>query len=143
MLPRFQHLLAPVDFTDKNWAALDLTFELAVQNKASVTLLHVIEPIAVEDDAEVAAFMANLERRSLDDLAAMAQRFLDAGVVTEWKTRLGKRAVEIVRFASERGVDLIVMNSHRIDPEHTSAAVIGTLSHQVSVFCQCPVLLVK
>jgi len=143
MLPRFEHLLVPVDFTDKNWLALDLTFELAVQNKASVTLLHVIEPIAVDDDPEVAAFMANLERRALDDLAAMAQRFLDAGASVEWKTRQGKRAPEIVRFASERAIDLIVLNSHRVNLEELSAESLGSLSHQVSLFCQCPVLLVK
>ncbi len=143
MLPRFQHLLVPVDFTDKNWLALDLTFELAVQNKASVTLLHVIEPIAVEDDPEVMAFMASLERRATDDLASMAQRFLDAGVAVEWKSRQGHRAAEIVRYSSERGIDLIVMNSHRIDPDNMSPGSIGTLSHHVSVFCQCPVLLVK
>ena len=30
MLPRFQHILVPVDFTEKNLTALDLVFDLAV-----------------------------------------------------------------------------------------------------------------
>ena len=31
MLPRFQHIIVPLDFTSKNQAALDIAFELSGQ----------------------------------------------------------------------------------------------------------------
>jgi nucleotide-binding universal stress UspA family protein len=54
----------------------------------------------------------------------------------------GRRRAEIIRYATQRGVDLVVMSSHVIDAEepHKSWA---TLSYQVATFCPCPVLLVK
>ncbi|MBS0262845.1 MAG: universal stress protein, partial [Planctomycetes bacterium] len=54
MLPRFKNILVPVDFTEKNLAAVDIAFEMAVSNHARVTLLHVIETLdgGVDDDLE-------------------------------------------------------------------------------------------
>ena len=63
MIPRFQSILVPVDFTDKNWSALDIAFETAVHNKATVTLLHVIEVIDdgdFDDDPDVKEFYRRL-----------------------------------------------------------------------------------
>ncbi len=45
MIPRFQHILVPLDFTEKNLAALNIAFDLAIANHARVTLLHIIEPL--------------------------------------------------------------------------------------------------
>ena len=45
MIPRFKHILVPVYLTPKNRAALEIAFELAVENKARVSLLHVTEKI--------------------------------------------------------------------------------------------------
>ena len=56
--------------------------------------------------------------------------------------RGGNRAPEIVRYAGEIGVDLIVLKSHRIDLENPSAGW-GTVSYKVGILAQCPVLLVK
>ena len=44
--------------------------------------------------------------------------------------------------ANDRQADLIVMSSHRVDLE-AAVQSIGTLSYQVSILCDCPVLLVK
>ncbi len=41
----FSHILVSVDFTEKNHAALRAAKQLAHQNQARVTLLHVIETI--------------------------------------------------------------------------------------------------
>ena len=54
----------------------------------------------------------------------------------------GNRAQEIVRYAMEAGVDLIVLTSHRIDLQDSSAGW-GTVSYKVGILSQCPVLLVK
>lgn len=142
MIPRFQHILIPVDFTEKNLPALEIAVDLAVANHARVTLLHVIETIDVEPDAEMDQFYARLQARADSELERLSQRFVTSGLTVDRKTRFGKRLPEIVSDAIERKVDLIVMSSHKPDlrkPTQTWA----TLSYQVSVVCPCPVLLVK
>jgi nucleotide-binding universal stress UspA family protein len=141
MLSRFHHILVPVDFTEKNRLALDHAFELAVQNRSAVTLLHVIEAIHLNDQ-ETEAFYARLQQQAATQLEMLTQRFVDVGVAVEWKTRIGKRVQEIAKFAVDRNVDLIVLSAHRVDP-HRMAESFGMLSYQVSICCHCPVLFVK
>lgn len=145
MIPRFQSILVPVDFTEKNWSALDIAFETAVHNKATVTLLHVIEVIDdgdFDDDPDVKEFYRRLKERSQRELETMRQRFDDAGVTIRDKIRFGKRAVEIVNYSNEHSTDLIVMSSHPLADRAPSTSIV-TLSYQVSLVCECPVLLVK
>lgn len=142
MRPRFEHILVPVDFTAKNQGATDIAFELAVQNKARTTLLHVIEAIEFIPDEETVEFYRHLEERANGELDLISQRFENAHVEVACKIRYGKRAHEIVRYEMDHGVDLIVMSSHRIDADHPAQSL-GTLSYQVAMLCQCPVLLVK
>ncbi len=143
MLPRFRHLLIPLDFSRKNMAALDIAFEIAEVNAARVTLLHVIERIdEAAEDQESAAFYERLRQRADDELESRCQRFVEAGLSAEYKVRFGKRAEEIVKFVTERDVDLVVLSSHPIDPKEPVRSV-ATISYQVSIFAPCPVLLVK
>jgi nucleotide-binding universal stress UspA family protein len=143
MLPRFKHILVPLDFTPKNQAALDIAFEIAEVNAARVTLLHVIERFeeTAEDD-ETEEFYRRLEQRADAELELRSQRFAEAGLPTEYKLRTGKRAAEIIQFAQQRDVDLIVLSSHRIDPAEPVRSL-ATLSYQVSILSGCPVMLVK
>jgi len=142
MLPRFQHILVPVDFTAKNQAALDIAFELASQNRARVTLLHVIEIIENVPMEELKGFYERLLTRAETQLESRSQRFAAAGIAVDWKIREGKRLVEIVQDVRDRKADLVVMSSHKVDPA-AAAQSLGTLSYQVSILCDCPVLLVK
>jgi nucleotide-binding universal stress UspA family protein len=144
MLPRFRHLLVPLDFTPKTRQALDVAFELAVENRARVTLLHVIETIdsAAEEDDEIREFYASLENRAWLELQESARRFEGTQVPVEQKVHRGKRAPEIVRYAAGHDVDLIVMSSHPVDLSQPGRGF-ATISYQVSVLCPCAVLLLK
>jgi nucleotide-binding universal stress UspA family protein len=142
MLARFKKILIPLDFTEKNLAVLDIAFELAVANRARVTLLHVVETLDVESDAEMNQFYDRLEKRADSELERMSQRFVDAGLTIERKVRFGKRLPEILQSCTEHNVDLMIMSSHKpnLQKPHQTWA---TLSYQVSVLCPCTVLLVK
>jgi nucleotide-binding universal stress UspA family protein len=142
MLPRFQHIVLPVDFSPANRAALETGFELAAQNHARVTLLHVIETLDVEEEADVRELYEQLERRARRELEPLRQRFADAGLNVHAAVVLGKRTRQIVEFAAEHGVDLIVMSSHPIDAVDPVKSL-GTISYQVSIAAPCSVLLVK
>lgn len=143
MLPRFNHLMVPLDFTEKNQAALDIAFEIAVLNHSRITLLHVVEKIEDADsDEDIQLFYERLSARARDELELRAQPFAAAKLQVDFKTRIGKRAIEICEDAKAREVDLIVMSSHPIDP-HNLAQSVGTLSYQVSLLCSSAILLVK
>jgi nucleotide-binding universal stress UspA family protein len=142
MIPRFRHILIPLDFTEKNLAALNIAFDIAAVNHAITTLLHVVEEIHGEQDAEVQQFYDRLRNRAEAELETLSQRFDEAGLIVERKVRIGKRLKEIVLDSVERNVDLIVMSSHKPDLTNPLETW-NTLSYQVSVLCPCPVLLVK
>ena len=135
MIPRFQHIQVPLDFTEKNLAALNIAFDLAVVNHAVTTLLHVVEEIQGDQDSDIQQLYDRFRNRAESELETLSQRFDEAGLIVERKVRIGKRLTEIVLDSVERNVDLIVM----ANPLETW----NTLSYQVSVLCSCPVLLVK
>ncbi len=118
---------------------------MSVQNKASVSLLHIVQTIEAGPDGpdeETRQFYAQVCQRAESDLEQLARRFEEALIECEFKVHVGDRLQEILSFAANHNVDLIVMCSHRIDPEHI-AETWGTLSYKVSVLCECPVLLLK
>jgi hypothetical protein len=54
----------------------------------------------------------------------------------------GRRVREILNFAQEHEVDLIIPNSHRINPTDPTQGW-DTISYKVGILSQCPVMLVK
>jgi len=138
----FEHILIPVDFTEQNNAALDVAFDMAVQFGSRITLLHVIERIEHAEEAEIRDFYTFLESRATENLDQMARRFVDRGIDLDGKIEYGKRAREIIRYSAKNDFNLVILSSHKIDLNEPLSDF-GTLSHQVSIFCQCPVLMVK
>jgi nucleotide-binding universal stress UspA family protein len=138
----FTHLLLPLDFTDKNEAAIEIALETARRDGAEVTLLHVIETIDHMDFEEMSDFYRKLEARAAAKLAVLAERFSGAGVRARYEIVFGKRAESILTHAAGGKTDLIVLSSHRVDRDHPALGL-GTISYQVAIVARCPVLLVK
>lgn len=141
---QYQHLLVPVDFREPVGSAIDAALEMAAQHRARTTLLYVIEAIdlANEPDDEISHFYSELEESIHSKLAEVARRFEAAGLSVEREVVIGHQVRDIVHFSATQSVDLIVMNSPRVDPNQPGREV-GSISYQVSVFCQCPVMLIK
>jgi nucleotide-binding universal stress UspA family protein len=140
--PMFSHLLVPVDFTDKNEAAVQIAIDTARRDASEVVLLHVIETIDHMDFAEMADFYRKLEVRAAAKLAVLAERFSSAGVRSRYEIVFGKRTEQILKLAAAEPTDLIVLSSHRVDRDHPALGL-GTISYQVAIVARCPVLLVK
>jgi len=142
----FRKILIPVDFTDKNEAALAAALQMASHpdpaERGEVELLHVVETIDHIGFEEMADFYRGLETRATAKLFALEDRFRDAGVTVRHETLFGRRAETIVRHAAERGADLIVLSSHKVDREHPALGL-GTISYRIAIVAGCPVLLVK
>ena len=58
----FHRILVPVDLTEKSQAAVDLAYEFAVQSRAEVILLHVVETIEHIQFEELKPFYERLEK---------------------------------------------------------------------------------
>jgi len=138
----FQNILVPTDSSDKNSHALDIAVKLCSIDKGKIHLLHVIEVIANTTFDEFRDFYTRLEEKSFKDLNAMIAPYRERGIDFAPAVIYGNRAQEILRFANENQIDLIIMKSHRIDVEDRAQGW-GTISYKVGILAQCPVMLVK
>jgi nucleotide-binding universal stress UspA family protein len=140
----FRKILVPVDFTDKNEAALDSAVQIAAAQgaDAEITLLHVIETIEHIDFKEMKDFYERLELQDAAKLFALEGRLEERGAKVRHQILFGKRAETIVRYAEEMAIDLMVLSSHKVDRDHPALGL-GTLSYGIAIVARCPVLLVK
>ena len=144
----FRKILVPVDFTEKNEAALEAALQIAagrsVDDEAQIYLLHVIETIEHVEYDEMKDFYRDLENRSVAKLTRLEERCRASGgpVRVYHDLQFGKRAEAIVRYAEDRSMDLIVLSSHKVDRDHPALGL-GTISYRIAIVARCPVLLVK
>lgn len=138
----FKHILIPLDFSDKNDAAIVIARQITSLSDSRVTLLHVIEAIEGADDDETREFYDSLEGRAQRSLARLQLDLANQQIEAETTVAFGDRTEEIVRAADETAVDLIVMSSRKLDPASPMQPW-PTISHKVAVLSSCPVLLVR
>ena len=138
----FQNILIPTDFSGKDSHAIDISRELCSPGKGKITLLHVIEIIANTTLEEFDDFYRELEDRSQRHLNRLASSLDTKTFTIDKRITYGNRAQEILRFAEENSIDLIIMTSHKIDMEDRAKGW-GTISYKVGILSQCPVMLVK
>ena len=137
----FQRIVVPVDLTSKNVRAIEVAGELARHGGGDITVLHVIETLDAPFE-ELEDFYQRLEENARTHMTSLAQPLRTLGVVHRFQIRYGKRAPEIVLFSEEHQSDLIVITSHRVDPDDATRGFL-TISHQVAIVAPCPVLVLK
>jgi nucleotide-binding universal stress UspA family protein len=138
----FHRILVPVDLSEKSLAAVDLAYEFANQSGADVVLLHVIETIEHVQFEEMKSFYERLENSARKGLKELSERFAANNLSVDQAVIYGHRTKEIVEFAISNRADLIIMASHRIDPDRPGHDW-SSISYTVAILAPCPVLLVK
>ena len=130
-------ILVPLDFSETSALVLDFARTLADAWGASLHLMHVTGyPVATSRTPED-------ERRDASvRLEALLNREDRENRHATTSCEIGTPVHEIVTYASEHPIDLIVMGSHKVRAGR-GAAGWGTISYKVGIFCRCPVLLVK
>ena len=142
----FKKILVPVDFTPHSQEAIQAAADLARRYAASLTLLHVYEPVTyllpegyvLFTPEQLNTITTELQRR-LDQAASDAR---SAGA-TDVSTRLlqGSPSGEIVASQRADGYDLIVMGTHgRTGIGHV---LLGSVAEKVVRAAHCPVLTVR
>lgn len=138
----FQRILVPVDLTERSQTAVDLALEFAKSAKAEVTLLHVIETIEHVTFDEMKDLYKRLEISARKGLKEFAERFEVKRLKVEQLVTYGHRTRGIIETAVSCQADLIIMASHRVDPDRPGHGW-SSISYGVAVMAPCNVLLVK
>jgi len=138
----FKHILVPTDLTDSTFEALNIAVKMALHEQSQVTLLHIIETIADAQFEEFEDFYLKLKRRAQKKMELMLDRYQQELLSINREITYGKRVNEIVKFADQNAIDLIVLTSHRIEVTESSKGW-GTISYKVGILSPCPVMLVK
>ncbi len=143
---KLKKVLVPTDFSESARHALTYGISFAREYEAELTLLHVVENLTVgyASDlfpvpmAEVFQEISGYAKAELAKLGAEA-RERDIAVVEQ--VIQGKPSAEIVRFARETQVDMIVLGTH--GKGMLDQALFGSTTERVVRRAPCPVLTVR
>lgn len=139
----FDHILVPLDLSDKDARAVKAATELARLHGSHLHLLHVVETLADSADGpELQEFYDNLAAKAETSLQHWEDQLSKAGVACSREVIVGRRAPEITRYASEQRCDLILLISHNVRPDQPASSI-GTISHQVALLAPASVLLLR
>jgi nucleotide-binding universal stress UspA family protein len=138
----FRNILIPLGVSDEAQTAVAAAVTLAQPDPPRITLLHVIETIQDLASEEIEDFYRILRERAEATLEHCSNHLEALGLEVRKEIVVGKRAPEIARLAEELDCDLVILRSHRIDPESPTGGI-GTISHQVAILANCAVLLIK
>ncbi len=139
----YKHILLAVDFSEHGQQVSGKAQQIAAQNQAQLSLVHVVENLPITDAAYgPIPFDVDMTQEWLE---ASKQRLIKLGTelgVPEQRQwlEMGSAKLEIVRVAEENGVDLIVVGSHG---RHGLALLLGSTANGVLHHAKCDVLAVR
>lgn len=145
-------ILVPHDGTGMSDKALEKAVELAKGFKAELVLLHIIEQIPVPPSIMLGGdtVLINRARRSIrrelevgwNKMAEVKIRQMEkSNVDATCECVVGAAADQILRFAKNNKVDIIVMASRRFKGISKIKAL-GSVTRRVSELANCPVLII-
>jgi nucleotide-binding universal stress UspA family protein len=137
-------ILATTDLSDQSLPGVLQAASLARRLDARVALLYVLEDhlppiIMFTTEEDRAGLLEEHRERAAGKLREYAESHL-AGCESETAAVVGVADREIVRYAKENGVDLIVMASHGYGP--VRQLVLGSTTERVLHHASCPVLVI-
>lgn len=140
-----EKLLFPTDFSSYNDAAFHYAQSLAAETGALLYIAHVDElndlnPQTAGTNYLYALPLGGNDRREIRERLRSIRPTLD-GVVCKHRYFRGSPAEEILQFAEQEGIDLIVMGSH--GRTGLSRLLMGSIAEGVMRRASCPVLVVK
>ncbi len=146
MQHKIDKILLPTDFSDHSKVPVPWAVDLAKKYKAELHIIHVFDEAAFE------AFFFNYAgetqeyfEKFREGFQAEVDDFLD-GVNTSGVTIVpvlsnGNPFVEIVQYAKDNGIDIIVLGTHgRTGMAHM---LMGSIAEKVVRKAHCPVLTVR
>jgi nucleotide-binding universal stress UspA family protein len=140
------HILAPTDFGDVSNAAASYAARLAIALGVPLTIQHVVlDPLAggwAVETTQLPALLERMTREAREKLDTKLQTVLTdeerAVLTVETAVGMGRPADEIIEYADNHGIDLIVMGTH--GRGGVEKMWLGSVTEKVLRKARCPVL---
>lgn len=137
----YEHILVPVDGSEASMDAVSHAAALASVHGASLHVINAVEPQAAVETAgvDIVGAMEEIGRQAIDDAESVAR---EAGIENVTGTLLqGSPHREIVEYAEDHGVDLIVMGTH--GRTGLGRLLLGSVTEKVVRVSPVPVLTIR
>ena len=135
-----KHILCPLDLSTNSLEAIDVATSLAKGDRGKITFLYTAVPELPAD-----AGYAAIEEVAAATKVAQAEleqiRPTDPTVRFRHELRTGEPSMEIVKFAGDNQVDMIVMTTH--GRSGISRLLMGSVAEHVIRKAPCPVLTLR
>ena len=137
----YQHILVALENSEADEVILEHIKPLAKLTGARLLLLHVADGWVARNYDRFALAESEEMREDRAYLAARAAELRAEGFTVDYLLALGEPADELIKVATERGVDLVAMSTHghRFISDLLHGSTADKVRHQVDV----PVLLLK
>lgn len=145
MLP-LKNVLCPTDFSEPSYEALTIAVELATHFDAVLHIITVVPlvpiveaPIGIESSSfNIASYQKELEGQAKKSLKNLVEQKIGSNIKVTTAVLIGNAAAEIIRYATEKNIDIIVIATHGLSGWRRFIA--GSTTEQVVRQSTCPVL---
>lgn len=146
-MPKMKNILCPTDFSEFSDRAIRYACELAETFHADVHLLNVVQgynavaPGTGETFAPFTDWLPELRRQSQEQLDKLPGTEWASKVQVHRAIQVGAPIDEIVKYAKEHNIDLIIQGTHgRRGIKHM---LLGSVAENIVRYAPCPVLTVR
>jgi len=138
----YQHILAAVDLSPEGTQVLERAHDLSQRYQCRLSLIHVIEPLPVDAAGEALLPPMSIESELHENAEQKLRELADQANLDQSCRHvvMGYTKREIIGFAQENAVDLIVVGSHG---RHGLALLLGSTANAVLHGAPCDVLAVR
>jgi nucleotide-binding universal stress UspA family protein len=137
---KISRILVAVDFSESSLHALRHAASLAATHNASLTVLHVGEPLHPDWFFDTTRIQTELIQKADAALKDAAGKFCE-GIKSKTEMRFGHPVETIVEASDKMNADVIVIGTHG----HTGVkrALLGSVAERVARHASRPVLIVR
>ena len=140
-----KQILVPTDFSETSEVAAKYARALAQAFGADLHLMHVLEnPYASYDPLSFTPpinFFEELEAQTRDRLMRLLADWEPVHPHVDVVTTRGSAFIEIIQYAKEHNIDLIVLGTHGRGP--IAHMLMGSVAEKIVRKAPCPVLTVR
>ncbi|MES2870015.1 MAG: universal stress protein [Pseudomonadota bacterium] len=139
----YEHILVAVDLTEECDPVINRASESAKANGAKLSLVHIVEPMAMAFGGDVPMDLSQLQQQQFDQAKERLERLIQKyPQLSKDNCHLtyGQPRQEIHALAKSQSCDLIVVGSHG---RHGLALLLGSTANDVLHGAPCDVLAVS
>lgn len=138
----YKHILLAADGSENSMRAAKEAVKLAsLTPDAFIDIVYVADFDKVKNEVLHAGSAESLELTRRRKVAPIEQLVKEANIRVKVTILKGSPGPEIVRYANEKAVDLVVIGSRGLNS--LQEMVLGSVSHKVMKRVTCPALIVK